>query len=777
EETAEGGLTGSLEYATDLYDHETAVRLVRRLQDLLEQVADAPGRRITALSVLLDQEARQLQTWGHGPAPAGDDLDISTLFARQVTANPRGLAVAAGAVGLSYSELDQRVESWARQLADWGVGPETIVAVHLGRTADFVVALLAILRAGGAYLPVDEEVPETRLSQILTAARPVLLLTSRSLSGRCPVDIRTVCVEDLGDSAGLVPVGDWPVAQRDQAAYLIHTSGSTGRPKGIVGRHGTLANLILWQSAGQRPVRVAQFTAVGFDVSPQEILTALLTGGSLHVVDAETRLDPERFIEFLVQERITDLFVPFVVLENLARVALELGRNLPELREVHQAGEALRLSPAIRQFFTAHPGCRLHNHYGPAETHVVTACTLPADPEAWPDQATIGIPISGIQAYVLDDGLEPVPPGVVGELYFAGEGLNRGYLRQPGETAARFVADPRSRAPGGRMYRTGDLARWQLSGDLEFLGRVDHQVKIRGVRVEPGEIEAVLLDEGSIVQAVVVPWNDDEVGTQLAAYVVPRETGRIDEESLVRFLSSRLPTAMIPASIVEVEQIPLTTNGKLDRKALPAPRRTRVATAGECRAPRNPLEAAMCRAFGEILNLPAVGIDDSFFALGGHSLLATRLAARVRRDLGREVPIRVVFEHPTAAGLAAWLESQDPAGHAVRPPLMREERPARLPLSAAQQRMWFLQELQGAQSTYHIPLVRRLRGPLDLDALRMAVGDLLERHEVLRTVFPEEGGIPWQEVREIEPLELPVTVEDVTAEQLEGRLVSAANQP
>ncbi|MFN9372198.1 MAG: amino acid adenylation domain-containing protein, partial [Planctomycetaceae bacterium] len=773
-ETAGGELRGSLEYADDLFDRETISLLVSRFVHVLHEIMADWDRTVSELDVLLDGEYRQLLEWGRGPRPADTPLGILESFARRVAEQPDALAVRDDRQSLTYAELATRIDQWAAALSNFGVGPEAIVAIRLGRSVDFVVAMLATLRAGGAYLPLEEQTPEARLRQILESADPALLLTTRVLGEQ--VGWRaTEFVDEWAPVVAAELRTNWPIATDAQAAYCIHTSGSTGRPKGIVGLHGTLRNLIAWQEPTPRPIRVAQFTAVGFDVSPQEILTALLTGGSLHVVDEPTRLDPELFVDFLIRERITDLFVPFIVLENLASAAEDLGRTIPELREVHQAGEALRLTPLIRQFFTRHPDCRLHNHYGPAETHVVTACTLPADPSDWPEQVTIGGPIQGMQAYVLDERMRLMPPGAIGELCFSGVGVNRGYLNSPVETAAKFVHDPWSERTGERLYRTGDLGRWRRDGTLDFLGRIDQQVKIRGVRVEPAEIERAILDQGGATQAAVVPWTGQRGETLLAAYVVPREGRPMDMSALRQHLASVLPAAMIPAAMIAVAQIPLTVNGKLDRSRLPTPQEDPAEEAS--RPPTTTTQQRLAGMFGEILSQNPVGIDDCFFRLGGHSLLATRLASRIRRELGVELPIRVVFEQPTVAGLAEWIESQSGNALVVRPRLTRETRPVRLPLSAAQQRMWFLRQFETAAATYHIPLARRVTGPLDVDALRLAVRDLLERHESLRTVFPVEEGEPWQRILPVDPLSVPLDVVPATMASLAAQLQEASIRP
>jgi amino acid adenylation domain-containing protein len=474
------------------------------------------------------------------------------------------------------------------------------------------------------------------------------------------------------------------------SAYVIYTSGSTGLPKGVVLPQATLSNLMTWHDSGGQSGVVVQSTSIGFDVSLQEILFALLTGRTLAITDPDARLQPERLVRFLKEFGVTDLFAPTVVLDSLAGAALAENCLLPELRNIFQAGEALKISSALDWFFKSHSHCRLHNHYGPTETHVVTAGTLPVDLAGWAKNPGIGRPIANTRAYVLDERLEAVPVGVAGELYIAGEGLARGYLNQPGFTAERFVADPHAADDGRRMYRTGDLARWRLDGTLEYLVRIDHQVKIRGFRVELGEIEAVLVEDPLIAQAVVIAREDTPSAVQLVAYVVPAGGKALDTARLRAALRRRLPDYMVPSVFVSLDAIPLTPNRKLDRRALPAP----LNRTDGYRGPRTPEEEILCEIFADVLSLDRVGIDDNFFAAGGHSLMATRLVSRVRTTLGVELPIRALFENATVSELVKRLRN----GVQTRPALERRARPKRLQLSHAQQRLWFINQLEGSSA-------------------------------------------------------------------------------
>ncbi|MFL5336731.1 MAG: condensation domain-containing protein, partial [Geminicoccaceae bacterium] len=461
----------------------------------------------------------------------------------------------------------------------------------------------------------------------------------------------------------------------------------------------------------------------------------------------------------LVDQQVTHAMLPPVVLATLAD---EADRPLP-LKGLMVGAEACPGELVARWS----PGRCMINAYGPTETTVSATMSLPLSGSEPPP---IGGPIWNTRVYVLDAALEPVPPGVAGELYVAGAGLARGYLNRPALTAERFVADPHASTPGGRMYRTGDLARWRADGVLEFLGRADQQVKIRGQRIEPGEIEAALLVLPAIAQAAVLARDDGPGGDkQLVGYIVPAPDTTPDLPALRRQLAERLPDYMVPAALVTLDALPLTPNGKLDRKALPAPQRQAEAA----RAPRTPQEAVLCALFAEVLGLERVGIDDNFFALGGHSLLATRLASRVRTALGRELAIRSVFEAPTVAKLAEQLTVAD----MHRPPLHAQPRPDRLPLSPAQARLWFLHRMEGASATYNIPLALRLEGDLDVAALTEALADIAARHESLRTVFPEQDGIPHQRILPPEQARPPLRFDTIREADLAAHLAEAATEP
>ncbi|MET8824477.1 amino acid adenylation domain-containing protein [Streptomyces sp. NPDC004610] len=723
-----------LEYAADLYDEATAERLAGRLARLLPQVVADPDRPVRELDVLeADERTAVLTGWNDTahPVPAAT---LPELFAAQAARTPDALALVFEDERLTYAELDARVAHTARVLAGRGVRAERTVAVALPRSVDLVVALLAVHRAGGAYLPLDPGLPEERRALMVA-------------------DADAVCV--LADGLPQGPEGALPSSYDPlSAAYVLYTSGSTGRPKGVAVPHAGIANRLLWMQDAYGLTaddRVLQKTPAGFDVSVWEFFWPLITGAALVVARPDGHRDPAYLAGLIREQGVTTAhFVP-----SMLQVFLEepAAAGCAGLRRVLCSGEALPL-PVVRRFHAVLPAA-LHNLYGPTEASVdVTA----AEVAPGADRVVIGRPVWNTRVLVLDAALRPVPPGVAGELYLAGVQLARGYVGMPALTAERFVADPYG-PPGTRMYRTGDLARWTADGSLDFLGRTDDQVKIRGMRVEPGESAAALDRHTSVGQAVVIAREERLVG-----YVVPASGAVVDPVALRRFAAELLPEHLVPAAVVVLDALPLTPNGKLDRRALPVPAFTGTSSQGA----RTAREEVLCALFAQVLGVEQVGVDDDFFAFGGHSLLAVRLVAGVRAAFGTEVSLGTVFDAPTVARLAERLGE---GGGAARPALSVRERPASLPLSSAQRRLWVLYQVEGPSPTYNIPSAWRLTGELDVAALRAAVRDVVARHETLRTVFPDEGGRPRQRV--LAPDAVPFTVTDVAPGELEERLREA----
>ncbi|GIN03917.1 hypothetical protein Pve01_55750 [Planomonospora venezuelensis] len=625
--------TGFLEYSADLFDRATAATVAERLVRLLAGAVADPSRPIGRLDVLGGGERRTLIEEWNGDLVSEAGPTLPDLFEAQVRRTPYAVAVE----NLTYAELNARANRLAHKLIAYGARPESVVALSLPRSADLVVALLAVVKAGAAYLPLDPSYPADRLDYMIADAGPV-----------CVVD--ESWLEDLGDWLDHDPER---TLEPGNAAYVIYTSGSTGRPKGVLVTHHNVVRLLTatdhWFGFGPGDVWTL-FHSYAFDFSVWELWGALLYGGRLVVVPHEVSRSPEDFLALLERERVTVLNQTPSAFYQL--VAADDGRELA-LRYVVFGGEALELG-RLAEWYARRPETPLLvNMYGITET-TVHVTHMPLSP-GHREGSLIGRGIPDLRVYLLDDALQPVPPGVVGEMYVAGDGLARGYLGRPGLTAERFVADPYG-AAGTRMYRSGDLARWKPDGTLDYIGRADQQVKVRGFRIEPGEIEAALLGHPSVGQAAVIVREDRPGDKRLVAYVVPAASPREaapDPVELRAFAGRVLPDYMVPAAVVGVAALPLTVNGKLDRKALPAP----AAATGAGRPPATPREEALCALFAEVLGLPRVGADDGFFDLGGHSLLAVRLVSRIREVLGAEVTIGALFEAPTAAALAALTES------------------------------------------------------------------------------------------------------------------------
>ncbi|WP_431041737.1 non-ribosomal peptide synthase/polyketide synthase [Streptomyces sp. P1-3] len=729
--------------------------VIENLVAALEQAVD--GGTDVALSdirVLDEGQRHQVLTEWNDTAAEVPTGTVPQLFEARAARTPDAVAVVADGSDVSYAELDARANRLARHLVALGVGPEAVVAVALERGTDLMVSLLAVLKAGGAYMPIDPEYPADRIAYMCADAAPVAVLATRATATVLPVDAdTTVVLLDAPEVAGALealPSGALDDAERRaplrtaHPAYVIYTSGSTGRPKGVLVSHAGVASLVaghiryLGVGSGHR---VGQFASASFDTFGWEWFMALLSGAALVVVPQERRLGTA-LPEFLTAQGVTHVTLPPAVLATLDETSIGTDTVLAV------AGEAC--PPDVMARWAR--GRAMFNSYGPTET-TVDATLWRCDPAG---EVAIGSPVVNTQVYVLDEHLNPTPPGVDGEMYVSGAGLARGYLGRAALTAERFVANPFGPA-GSRVYRTGDRARWTPEGQLVFAGRSDDQVKIRGFRIELGEIESVLTGHASVTQSAVIVREDTPGDKRLVAYVVPADgvaTAQLPA-ALSGLAAEHLPEYMVPAAVVVLDELPLTVNKKLDRRALPAPELAAATTAG--RAPANPREEILCAVFAKVLGVESVGVDDDFFALGGHSLLAVRLASRVRSVLGVDLEIRELFDAPTAAGLAARLAG----GSTTRAALTAQERPERLPLSYAQRRLWFIGQLDGPSPTYNIPVALRLTGHVDREALNAALRDVIARHEVLRTVMATaDGDEPYQHVLDVADLDWRLQVAD-----------------
>ncbi|MES4909614.1 MULTISPECIES: amino acid adenylation domain-containing protein, partial [unclassified Streptomyces] len=721
---APAGLGAVAEFATDLYDRSTIRTLTDRWTRLLRAVVEDPARPIGSVDILAKRERDQLRDWGTDPRPEITDSTLPALFEAQVLATPDATALDTGEADWTYAELNARANQIAHWLIDQSIEAEQLVGLALPRGAEQIAAVLGIVKAGAVYLPIDPDYPADRIAYMLEDAAPALFLTEPQADW---------------DSR---PTGNPATAPTPaNTAYTFYTSGSTGRPKGSVIAHSGVAGLLTTMvercTVGPHS-RVLQLASPSFDPSLVEIFMALISGATL-VMPPSGRLAGEELATVLAERQITHAFI---TASRLASLPADSHRTLSGLTTLGMIGEP---TPPVLVSRWA-PGRRMVNAYGPTECTVYSTVSRPFTD----DRAPIGQPVAHARLHVLDDNLQPVPPGVVGELYVAGHGVGRNYLKRPALTAERFVADPFGQ-PGRRMYRTGDLVRWNRDGELEYLGRSDDQVKIRGFRIEPGEIQAALTRQADVAQAVVVARENEPGDIRLTAYVVPEKgSAPLPVAQLRHKLRELLPDYMVPASVLEIDAIPLSPNGKIDRAALPLPRIVAEAIGRPARTPR---EEILCSLFAEVLGLPAVGIDDNFFDLGGHSLLATRLISRIRTVLGVEAPLRAFFEASTVAEFAERLADESGA---LRPALTPAVRPETLPLSFAQERLWFLHKLEGPSPTYNMALALRLSGDLDRSALEEAVNDVIARHEALRTVFREVDGRPCQLVLTPDQARLPL---------------------
>ncbi|WP_280443913.1 non-ribosomal peptide synthetase [Nocardia brasiliensis] len=673
------------------------------------------------------------------PCGDGDPLSIPALFASQVDRTPEACAVVFEDQQLHYRDIDRMSSALARVLIERGVQSGDIVGVILPRCALSAVAVLGVLKSGAAYVPVDPTHPRSRAAFILSDAAVVAVVTTTELtssslsllrsSGRDHAFVVNVDESLIDNESAISPAFPDP----RQLAYLIYTSGTTGIPKGVAVMHTGIGQLVATHARRQRisaNSRILQFSPLVFDASVINMWSALLTGATA-VVPNERQAQPGPALNELISgQKVTHVHVTPSTLAVLSPEGWGSVESLLMGGEICSA----KLADQWSDHFA------MANTYGPTETTVYVSMTRPL--RAGQHVPPIGSPVSGVVLIVLDQRLRRSPSGAVGELYIGGCGVAQGYWRQPSMTASRFVADPFS--SGRRLYRTGDLVRWNRRGELEFIGRVDDQIKIRGHRIEPGEIEGMLNTYPGVKQAVVVARESQWGEKQLVGYIVADDV--VDIVAVRQYLKERLPLALVPAAITRLDTIPLTVNGKVDRQALPVPAyRARMAY----QAPRTAVQKLVAELFADVLGLPQVGIDEDFFELGGHSLSAIRLVSRIRTMLEIEVPIHQVFDAPTVAELTVGFDTK----LRLRPPLTPKPRPLVVPLSFAQSRLWFLHRLEGQSATYNIPMAWSLNGPLDLQALRAAVSDVVSRHEPLRTIFPEIEGVPRQEVLASEDLE------------------------
>ncbi|CAI6309500.1 nonribosomal peptide synthetase DhbF [Bacillus subtilis] len=756
------GLRIDVDANPEVYSESDIKLHQRRILQLLQTASAGEDMLIGQMELLLPEEKEKVISKWNETAKSEKLVSLQDMFEKQAVLTPERIALMCDDIQVNYRKLNEEANRLARLLIEKGIGPEQFVALALPRSPEMVASMLGVLKTGAAYLPLDPEFPADRISYMLEDAKPSCIITTEEIAASLPDNLAVPeLVLDQAVTQEIIkrysPENPDVSVSLDHPAYIIYTSGSTGRPKGVVVTQKSLSNFLLSMkeafSLGEED-RVLAVTTVAFDISALELYLPLISGARIVIARKETIREPHALAQMIENFDINIMQATPTLWHALVTSEPEKLRGL----RVLVGGEALP-SGLLQALQDLH--CSVTNLYGPTETTIWSAAAFLE--EGLKGVPPIGKPIWNTQVYVLDNGLQPVPPGVVGELYIAGTGLARGYFHRPDLTAERFVADPYG-PPGTRMYRTGDQARWRADGSLDYIGRADHQIKIRGFRIELGEIDAVLANHPHIEQAAVVVREDQPGDKRLVAYVVA--DAAIDTAELRRYMGASLPDYMVPAAFVEMDELPLTPNGKLDRKALPAPD---FSTSVSDRAPRTPQEEILCDLFAEVLGLARVGIDDSFFELGGHSLLAARLMSRIREVMGAELGIAKLFDEPTVAGLAAHLD----LAQSARPALQRAERPEKIPLSFAQRRLWFLHCLEGPSPTYNIPVAVRLSGELDQGLLKAALYDLVCRHESLRTIFPESQGTSYQHILDADQACPELHVTEIAEKELSDRLAEA----
>lgn len=785
------GLLCELKYNVDLFAATTIERMGEQFETLLTSAVDEPTREISLLTVLPQREQQLLRSWalprGRAQSMQSESelsesefierelLCIHELFEAHAARDPETVAVEFAGESLAYQTLNSRANQVAHYLISTGLKPDELVGLCLERSTEMVVALLGVLKAGGAYVPLDPHYPSDRLAFMMADAQISVLLTQFSCLDTLPVSTaseQTVCLDRDWDAIAQQPQHNPMVdVSSESLAYIIYTSGSTGTPKGVMIQHDSLMN---FTRAAQEEYgiterdRVLQFASISFDAAAEEIYPCLATGGTLVLRTEDMLGSVEQFLQTCREWQLTVLDLPTAYWQQIVSELIENSEvRLPEmLRLIIIGGE--RVAPDKIKDWQASVGDypALINTYGPTETTVVaTACAVTAQTNI-ENEVPIGRAIANVQTYVLDQQLQPMPIGVPGELHIGGSGLARGYLNRPDLSAERFI-NSRVQGSNVRLYKTGDLVRYLSNGEIEFLGRIDHQVKIRGFRIELGEIEATLSSHTQIRESVVISQNDKS-GDRLIAYVVTHGFEQTDSIAieLRSFLQDLLPTYMIPAAFVPLQSLPLMPSGKIDRKALPAPNPSSRMSDNELIPPRNKTEQQLLQIWDELLDQAEISIHDDFFALGGHSLLATQVIARVRSLLAVDIPLRSLFESPTIAGLSQVI-SQIVSGdgskanaqaiaNKTQGVIERRLELSSYPLSFTQQLMWLVHQLESETNAYNMTKVSRLVGQLNVAALERSLGEIINRHEVLRSTFQTVDGQPVQTVAPVRPFELAI---------------------
>ncbi|MCP6760177.1 MAG: amino acid adenylation domain-containing protein [Fischerella sp. CENA71] len=752
------GLTGEWEYATDLFEAETIQRMAEHCEVLLKQIIDNPKQPINTLSLLTEDEYQKLQSWNQTQTEYPHEKTLVDLFEEQVRKNPDNQAVFFESQSLTYRELNQKANQLAHYLIhNYQIQPDTLIGICVERSLEMIIGVLGILKAGGAYVPIDPNYPQERIKFMLEDSGVSILLTQGLLLDKLHLDnleklCHVLCLDNVSridavaafrrvDAKTQRKTIDNPKLQStpDNLAYVIYTSGSTGRPKGVMIEHKAIVNLALgWVETFQvQPhSRVLQFGSFSFDLSIGEIATALSAGACLYLGNKDTLLPGQSLVDFLTQHKITHSFLSPSALSVLPKA------SFPDLQCIAVGGEACT-AELVSQWGIEQS---LYNCYGPTESTVTAAIAL-CQPNG--KKPSIGKPSANLRTYILDAHNQPLPPGIPGELCVAGIGLARGYLNRPESTSQKFI-EIELFGKTERIYKTGDLARWNIEGNLEYLGRIDEQIKLRGFRIELGEIESFLLQYPLVQEAVVILYETDS-NSRLLAYITAAEKSTNLDIEVKEHLKKCLPNYMIPSQIMVLDKLPLTVNGKLDRRALPAPN---TDVLSEFEVPITPTEELLASLWQGLLKIKSVGRSNNFFELGGHSLLATQLIARIRDSFGVELSVRKVFEQSVLSELAREIDKA--SATVALPPIVPQAENEPKTLSFAQSRLWFLAQLEAEENSasYNMPFALQLDGNLNVEALRQSLTYLLQRHTSLRSYFPALAGEPQVVVKNIEDIEV-----------------------
>jgi amino acid adenylation domain-containing protein len=767
-------------YHSNRFDAATITRMLGHLHTLLLNLAELPAAPLKRLSLLTETEQHQLLVqWNRTQTEYPRERCVHQLFEEQVERRAEAVAIICGDEQISYGELNRRANRLAHRFVRIGVGPETRVGIMLERSVEMMTGLLAILKVGGAYVPLDSEYPRERLGFILAETDVLLVLTDERGVESLPEEYRdrvfrldkeSEAVARQSEQNPCVPVSS------DSLAYITYTSGSTGKPKGVSVVHRGVVRLVRQTNyADFGPAETfLQLAPLAFDASTFEIWGSLLNGARLVLMTArQTSLG--ELAHAIRRHRVTTLWLTAGLFHLMVDHQLEALRSV---RQLLAGGDVLSVSQ-VEKFLTTSGDAKLINGYGPTENTTFTCCYAMTGPQEFISSVPVGRPVSNTEVYILDESYQPVGIGVAGELHIGGDGLARGYFNRSDLTAERFIPHPFSTEPGERLYRSGDMARYLPDGNIEFIGRRDRQLKVRGFRVEPGEIEAVLDQHPSVRESVVAVREETPGDQRLVAYLVARPEQLINFNELRAYLKERLPEYMLPSVFVLLDEMTLTPQGKVDRNALPAPDQQRQERKEINPTPRDAIEAALTEIWAQVLGLERVGIHDNFFESGGHSLLATQVISRLHKVLQVELPIRAIFEMPTVADLAAKIKNMLKGGPGQPPlpikPISREE--DRLPLSFAQQRLWFMDRLEPDSDFYNVPAAVRLKGHLNVKALQESFNEIARRHETLRTHFKISVGEPEQIITPAQGLELTITdLSQLSTAEREARVLSLTTE-